>query len=63
MSEQQGQAPQEPQMLDVQSALFELRDRLMHLKLSLQDLACMHDEHAQRQASHEVEALMSRLRA
>jgi hypothetical protein len=63
MNNQQGPAPQQNQVLDMQAALFELRDRLMNLKMSLQDLACLHDEQGQRQADAEVSALLARLRA
>lgn len=62
MMNNQGQAPQPNQIVDMQSALFELRDRLMNLKMSLQDLACLHDEQGQRQADAEVNALLARLR-
>ena len=62
MPDHQGSTPDNHQILDMQSALFELRDRLMNLKMSLQDLSCLHDEQAQRQASLEMNALLARLR-
>ncbi|MDE2400703.1 MAG: hypothetical protein KGL90_03465 [Burkholderiales bacterium] len=50
------------QLLEMQSALLTLRDGLMNLSLSLRDLSSMTDEHGQRQASVEVQQLMTRLR-
>ncbi len=50
------------QLLEVQAALFNLRDGLMNLKMSLQELAFMTDEDAQRQALSEAENLFLRLR-
>lgn len=48
-------------LLDMQTALFSLRDGLVNLSLSLQELAFLTDESAQRQASTEADSLMSRL--
>jgi len=50
------------QLLDMQTALFNLRDGLMSLSMSLRDLACLTDEHGQQQACTETEQLLSRLR-
>ena len=50
------------QLLEVQAALFSLRDGLMNLKMSLQELAFMTDETAQREAMTETENLIMRLR-
>ncbi len=50
------------QMLEVQAALFNLRDGLMNLKLSLQELAFMNDETVQAQAKEAANDLFSRLR-
>ena len=50
------------QLLEVQAALFSLRDGLMNLKMSLQELAFMTDETAQREAMTEAENLILRLR-
>lgn len=50
------------QLLEVQAALFNLRDGLMNLKMSLQELAFMTDETAQREAMTEAENLIMRLR-
>lgn len=50
------------QLLEVQAALFSLRDGLMNLKMSLQELAFMTDETAQREAMTEAENLIMRLR-
>ncbi len=63
MNTPQNPTPQANQMMDMQAALFELRDRLLNLKLSLQDLACLHDEQGRRQADAELNALLNRLRA
>jgi len=54
--------PSQAQLLEVQNALFNLRDGLMNLKMSLQELAFMTDEAAQRQALDEANSLMLRLR-
>jgi hypothetical protein len=62
MMNNQGQTPQSNQILDMQAALFELRDRLMNLKMSLQDLACIHDEQGQHQAQLEASRLLERVR-
>jgi len=50
------------QLLEMQAALFNLRDGLMNLSMSLRDLACLTDEHGQQQATLETEELMGRLR-
>lgn len=50
------------QLHEVQAALFNLRDGLMNLKMSLQELAFMTDEDAQRHAQSEAENLFVRLR-
>lgn len=54
--------PSQTQLLEVQTALFNLRDGLMNLKMSLQELAFMTDENAQREAMAEAENLLTRLR-
>lgn len=54
--------PSQSQLQEVQAALFSLRDGLMNLKMSLQELAFMTDENAQREAMLEAENLMMRLR-
>lgn len=54
--------PSQTQLLEVQSALFALRDGLMNLKMSLQELAFMTDEAAQREAQSETDNLLMRLR-
>jgi hypothetical protein len=54
--------PNQVQLQEVQAALFSLRDGLMNLKMSLQELAFMTDENAQRQALAETESLLLRLR-
>jgi hypothetical protein len=50
------------QLLDMQAALFSLRDGLVNLSLSLQELACLTDENIQREASEETDHLLARLR-
>jgi hypothetical protein len=50
------------QLLDMQSALFDLRDGLVNLSLSLQELACLTDETIQRDASEETNDLLARMR-
>lgn len=54
--------PSPTQLQEVQAALFSLRDGLMNLKMSLQELAFMTDENAQREAMAEAENLIMRLR-
>lgn len=54
--------PSQTQLQEVQAALFSLRDGLMNLKMSLQELAFMTDENAQREAMAEAENLIMRLR-
>jgi hypothetical protein len=54
--------PSQTQLQEVQAALFSLRDGLMNLKMSLQELAFMTDENAQREAMLEAENLIMRLR-
>jgi hypothetical protein len=54
--------PSQSQLLEVQAALFNLRDGLMNLKMSLQELAFMTDETAQREAMDETQSLIMRLR-
>jgi len=54
--------PSQTQLQEVQAALFNLRDGLMNLKMSLQELAFMTDENAQREAMTEAENLIMRLR-
>lgn len=49
-------------LLDMQAALFNLRDGLVNLSLSLQELSFLTDEHAQREASQETDDLLLRLR-
>ncbi|MES2089852.1 MAG: hypothetical protein V4532_07735 [Pseudomonadota bacterium] len=50
------------QLMDMQSALFSLRDGLMNLSLSLRELAFMNDEDGQRSASALTDDLIARLR-
>lgn len=54
--------PSQTQLHEVQAALFNLRDGLMNLKMSLQELAFMTDEDAQRLAKSETDNLLMRLR-
>ncbi len=54
--------PSQSQLLEVQTALFNLRDGLLNLKMSLQELAFMTDEAAQREAMNEAQNLIARLR-
>jgi hypothetical protein len=54
--------PSQAQLQEVQSALFALRDGLMNLKMSLQELAFMTDEQAQATAQAETDNLLLRLR-
>ena len=62
MSDKQIPEPSQTQLLEVQTALFNLRDGLMNLKLSLQELAFMTDENVQREAQTEAQDLFVRLR-
>ena len=63
MSSIPGTPSQPKQMVDVQSALFELHDGLMSLKASLLELARHHEEEAARHiAQQETDALLARLR-
>lgn len=62
MSSNQHPEPSQAQLHEVQAALFSLRDGLMNLKMSLQELAFMTDESAQREAQSEAENLFMRLR-
>jgi hypothetical protein len=62
MSANQHPEPNQAQLLEVQTALFNLRDGLMNLKMSLQELAFMTDEDAQVQARRQADDLLSRLR-
>lgn len=55
--------PTPDQVAEMQAALFNLRDGLMRLKMSLLELASMTDEEGQRMAAAETEALLQRLRA
>lgn len=50
-------------LLDMQAALFNLRDGLVNLSLSLQELSFLTDENAQREASQETDDLLLRLRS
>jgi hypothetical protein len=54
--------PDQAQLQEIQAALFNLRDGLMNLKISLQELAFMTDEDAQRHARLEADNLFVRLR-
>ncbi|RZL03748.1 MAG: hypothetical protein EOP36_03315 [Rubrivivax sp.] len=49
-------------LLDMQTALFSLRDGLLNLSLSLQELAFLTDDHAQREATQETDLLLTRMR-
>lgn len=62
MSSHNTPEPSQAQLLEVQTALFNLRDGLLNLKMSLQELAFMTDEAAQRHAQAETTNLMMRLR-
>jgi len=62
MSYNNSPEPSQTQLQEVQAALFNLRDGLMNLKMSLQELAFMTDENAQREAMAEAENLIMRLR-
>ncbi|KGM39441.1 hypothetical protein JY96_03815 [Aquabacterium sp. NJ1] len=62
MSQHNTPEPSQTQLQEVQAALFNLRDGLMNLKMSLQELAFMTDETAQREAMAEAENLIMRLR-
>lgn len=63
MSTERHIEPTAAQVAEMQSALFNLRDGLMRLKMSLLELASMTDEEGQRLAAAETAALMQRLRA
>jgi hypothetical protein len=62
MSHDHTPQPTTEQMREVQAALFNLRDGLMNLKMSLQELAFMSDEAGQEQARCAANDLFSRLR-
>jgi hypothetical protein len=62
MSNDQGAQPNSHQLAEVQAALFNLRDGLMNLKMSLIELACMTDDNVQRHAQTEADSLLRRLR-
>jgi len=63
MSSEHHFEPTPSQVSEMQAALFNLRDGLMRLKMSLLELAEMTDESGQRLAAAETEALLQRLRA
>jgi hypothetical protein len=63
MSAERHVEPTVAQVAEMQSALFNLRDGLMRLKMSLLELASMTDEEGQRTAAAETQALLQRLRA
>lgn len=63
MSSERHIEPSPAQVAEMQAALFNLRDGLMRLKMSLLELASATDEEGQRLAAHETEALLKRLRA
>ncbi|MFT3856436.1 MAG: hypothetical protein QM742_02605 [Aquabacterium sp.] len=63
MSDKHNPEHNQAQLLEVQAALFNLRDGLMNLKLSLQELAFITDENVQRQAQTEADHLFMRLRS
>ncbi|HET8871771.1 hypothetical protein [Aquabacterium sp.] len=50
------------QFMDMQAMLIKLRDGLLNLSASLQELAMVSDDEAMKQASVETEALLARLR-
>lgn len=50
------------QLLQMQEALFNLRDGLMNLSLSLRELSFASDLEGQRQANDHTEELLQRLR-
>jgi hypothetical protein len=62
MSHDHTPQPTTEQMREVQAALFNLRDGLMNLKMSLQELAFMSDEAGKEQARCAANDLFSRLR-
>lgn len=62
MSNQYNPEQSQAQLLEIQAALFNLRDGLLNLKLSLQELAFMTDEGIQQQARIEADSLLMRLR-
>lgn len=55
--------PSPAQVAEMQEALFNLRDGLMRLKMSLLELAEMTDEGGQRFAEAETDALLKRLKS
>lgn len=63
MSTERHVEPTAAKVAEMQAALFNLRDGLMRLKMSLQELAWMTDEEGQRIAAAETHALLTRLRA
>ena len=62
MSSEFGAEPNQSQLAVMQAALFNLRDGLMNLRMSLMELACATDEEMQRQAQIVSEKLLARLR-
>lgn len=50
------------QFLDMQAMLIKLRDGLLNLSASLQELAMVSDDDAMNSARSETEALLARLR-
>jgi len=50
------------QLLDMQTALFSLRDGLVNLSLTLQELAFLTDENMQREATEETGHFLAPLR-
>lgn len=61
MHEEEHSELMKQKLIDMQDALFSLRDGLVNLSLSLQELAFLTDENGQRQASRETNSLLSRL--
>jgi len=60
--EEHSEQQMKQKLLDMQTALFSLRDGLLNLSLSLQELAFLTDENAQREATHEADLLLTRMR-
>lgn len=62
MHEEEHSEQMKQKLLDMQNALFSLRDGLLSLSLSLQELAFLTDENGLREATHEADLLLTRMR-
>ena len=62
MQDDDGSDLAKQQLMEMQSALFSLRDGLMNLSMSLRELSFMNDEDGQRSASAATDDLIARLR-